>query len=126
MTTFPGLLVGHWIGDFLYQSREVAENKSKSNVVLARHVLGYSWVFISFAFLDVCIFNDSSFTGIQWMQFITTNALLHFVTDYFTSRMTTKAYQAGDMKRFWNIIGIDQCIHTVCLYLTYRALGGMA
>lgn len=126
MTTFPGLLVGHWVGDFLYQSREIAENKGKSNVVLAKHVVMYSWAFISFAFVDVCVFNKSSFTGIQWVQFIVTNALLHFVTDYFTSRMTTKAYQDGDMKRFWNIIGIDQCIHTTCLYLTYRGLGGIA
>lgn len=119
--TFAGILFGHWMGDFLMQSREIAENKGKSNLVLAKHVLMYSSVFFQYALLDHFLWKNTSdhYSLEQWMLFILINAVLHFITDYITSRMTTKAYQDGDMKRFWNIIGIDQWIHAACLYWTW-------
>jgi hypothetical protein len=122
--TFPGILFGHWLGDFVMQSREIAENKGKSNLVLAKHVLIYSSVFVQYALLDKFIFvgKENHYSLAQWIPFILVNAVLHFITDYVTSRMTTKAYQAGDMKRFWNIIGIDQWIHATCLYMTWYAM----
>ena len=116
--TFPGILFGHWLGDFVMQSRDIAENKGKSNLVLAKHVLIYSSVFVQYALLDKFIFvgKGNHYSLAQWIPFILINAVLHFITDYVTSRMTTKAYQAGD------IIGIDQWIHATCLYMTWYCM----
>ena len=94
----------HFIADFVLQSDRVAVAKSSDNIVLAAHVFIYSLPFI----------------WCGW-QFVAVNAVAHFITDYVTSRITSRLWLK---KRHWFfvVIGADQAIHLSTLFATYAWL----
>lgn len=92
-----GLIVSHFVGDFLLQSDEIAKTKSKSNTALGTHVLLYG---IPFLWMGV------------WFYVIT--VLLHSMVDYITSRWSSYMY-SRDVHWFFVIIGLDQMIHMLSL-----------
>lgn len=94
----------HFIADFVLQCDRVAIGKSKSNLVLLEHVLTY---ILPFALLPV-----------PW-QFLVVNGVLHFMTDFCTSRMTSYLWQKNLRHWFFVTIGFDQAIHMTCLVATY-------
>lgn len=100
------LLFLHYISDFLFQTRHIAETKSKSLKSLSIHCGLYSILFI----LTV-----GPIYGIL-------NMVLHFIVDFTTSKFTTYFYQKEDMKMFWNIIGFDQLLHAIILITSYNFL----
>lgn len=106
------LLFSHFVGDFVCQSRYIAENKSKSWLVLTFHVF----------ILTICIYLMSltlgwlfgyESSGILLLSLI--NGVLHFCTDAATSRITTYFYKKGDMHKFFTTIGADQFLHSITL-----------
>ena len=92
----------HFVADFIFQSDTVAKGKSSSNKILAYHVSLYALPFLVFGPLFAII-----------------NALLHFVTDWCTSRATSYLWQHNKRHWFFVVIGLDQAIHMTCLILTY-------
>jgi len=96
----------HTLSDFVLQSDAVAKAKSSSNKILALHVLIYSAPMLIFG-----------------IWFALANYALHFITDYFSSRATTKLWVAGERHWFFVVIGIDQAIHFTCLLVTFPLLG---
>lgn len=107
MNTWPflALIWIHFLMDFVLQSRYTAEMKSKSNAVLLAHVVTYS--------LPLAVFG---------ILFAVVNGGLHFLTDWITSRLTTRYYLSNRMKLFWVTIGADQAVHMTCLLLTFEYL----
>ena len=101
----------HWIGDFILQSDWHSKNKSKSNFVLAQHVLLYS---IPFACLGFFIP-----VSVAW---IAINAVGHFATDFVTSRATSKLWDNKEVHWFFVVIGLDQAIHFTTLFISYSLL----
>ena len=125
--TFSTVLFTHFLADFVYQSREIATTKSSNNIALLKHVGIYAGVFAMTSVLEIFVFkrlwNENNSIGIdRHIAFISINVVLHFVTDYFTSRASTQAYEAGDMHRFWCIIGFDQMLHATTLYYLWKGL----
>lgn len=100
----------HFVSDFCFQSREVAANKSKDVKVLARHVLEYS---VCFLVMGVWL----PIMAVIWFAMV--NFALHFATDFISSKLSSRMYVAGNMERFWDVIGIDQAVHITCLLTTY-------
>lgn len=95
----------HWFADFILQSDRIAINKSSSNEILLWHVTLYGVCFIGFGF-----------------AFAFVNAVLHFITDWITSRITKKLWVAEKRHWFFVVIGVDQAIHMTCLFATYEIL----
>jgi len=93
----------HFISDFVFQSNYVAQNKSKSNKILLKHVSIYSILFI------IAI---SPLYGIL-------NGFIHFCIDYVTSRITSKLWNSKQTHWFFITIGFDQLLHILTLYITY-------
>lgn len=92
----------HFIGDFIFQSDEVAKRKSSENKVLFIHVVYYMVPFVIFGV-------------VFWLV----NFVFHFLTDYVSSRLTSRLYQAGERHWFFVVIGADQALHMTALFLSY-------
>lgn len=110
---FICLLVVHWFGDFVLQTHWQASNKSKRNDALAAHVGVYTF---TLAVGTLLIFSQGRNSRIA--IFFLLNGVLHLVTDYFTSRASSKLYAKQDWHNFFVVVGFDQLIHQVTLALT--------
>jgi hypothetical protein len=116
-TFYVWLLFCHFVGDFVFQSRYMAENKSTSFKVLAYHVAVYM-IFVSFG---------ACFAGWTWslLGFILVNFGLHYLTDAVTSRITAYFWSVKNSKAFFTTIGFDQFIHAASLLVTARLFFGV-
>jgi Protein of unknown function (DUF3307) len=102
------LFFGHWVGDYLFQTSNMAVQKSSSIKWLGLHVLTYTVTLSAFSFVFFPL-------GVWW-KFVLLNGLLHGITDFFTSRIA-KQY-AGTPRVFYPILGFDQFIHLATLVYT--------
>ncbi len=109
---FIVILAVHWVADFVLQTHWQASNKSKNLEALSRHVGVYT---ISMMFAIPFIFPDHD-RG--WVLFIAANGVLHFATDYCTSRISSRLYAKQDWHNFFVVIGFDQLIHQTTLAVT--------
>jgi len=111
LVAYLPLLVVHWIADFVLQTHWQATNKSKNNVALSHHVLVYT---ACLGAVSALLFGP----GRLWLLFVAGNGLLHFVTDYCTSRVSSRLYAKQDWHNFFVVVGFDQVIHQLCLAAT--------
>jgi hypothetical protein len=125
MTLPIAVIICHFIFDWVLQNDWMALNKSKNNLVLLSH---------SLVATIYCLWWGPTF----WLS----NLLFHFVTDYFTSRGTSKLWfmrpvpsidgegwtaywvikEPNTRHWFFVLIGFDQLIHYICLAVTYKLL----
>ncbi len=121
----------HWVADFIFQADDWANNKSKSNSHLFSHVITYSTIWL----IPICILlgigrpNETT----EWyvyssIIFFLVTFCCHFITDYITSRIVSrrfeKKYYGSPIPNFgaFTVIGFDQVLHYVQLFLTYYLL----
>lgn len=108
----------HWVADFHMQTEDMATKKSKSNYWLTMHVLVYTGVtvlFWHFTFMQPAIY-----TLKEYFYFANFIFWTHWITDYFTSRMTSKLYAQNRYHDFFVVIGFDQLLHTAELLAAYK------
>jgi len=119
------ILFWHWVADFVAQTHEMATNKSTSNKWLTKHIIAYGQhlMYGSIPFLIFGFINDESYAFVISL-YVMANMVLHWVTDYFTSRWTSKLWAKKDIHNFFVVIGLDQLIHMFCLLLTYKWIIG--
>jgi Protein of unknown function (DUF3307) len=108
------LAVLHYLGDFILQSHKMSMNKSKDNAVLFQHVIAYCSPFILIIFLE-----PNHWAG---PVFVVANLVLHFCTDYCTSRWSSRLWKKNEYHWFFCVIGFDQLIHMTTLVLTFNYL----
>lgn len=117
MKLFLALLVVHWVADFVLQTHWQAQNKSNRADALALHVGTYTLV-LSFASFVLM--------GIDGIIFAYVNGVMHFWTDYVTSRWSSRLYAKQDWHNFFVVIGFDQLVHQLTLAGTLYCCGGIA
>ena len=123
MVQFIWLLAVHWFADFVLQTHWQAQNKSKNLNALARHVGVYSaalliaipWIFPG----------DLRDHVSRWLAFTVLNGILHFGTDFLTSRASAIFSKNGDWHNFFVVVGFDQLIHQLTLAGTMMLIFGM-
>lgn len=109
----------HWFGDFVCQTRWMADNKSKNLQALTLHVMTYSFVL----FIGILCFKFTPWGDFRINElpvFIAVNFVLHWLTDITTSQFTKYFWAKKDIHKFFATIGFDQFIHQVCLLVTAR------
>jgi hypothetical protein len=108
-----GLLAVHWLADFVLQSHWMSVNKSKRIDALATHVAVYTGTLLVGAGL---IFGVRQ--TVPLLLFVGVNGLLHFATDFVTSRITSRLWQLKREHDFFVVVGLDQLIHQATLAAT--------
>ena len=146
---FLALLVVHWHADFVCQTHWQASNKSKNNVALFEHVAVYG---LCLLFATMLIFTEHG--PARGFGFVIVNAVLHFATDWCTSRITSRLFMKqfafvdivmpplliGPFEKrteprlmmkydfnlhwFFVVVGLDQLIHQLTLAGTMLAFYG--
>ncbi len=107
---FSLILLAHWTGDYAFQTSKMAVGKSQHIKWLAFHVLVYTLV--------LCVFSIFLFSIKLAIFYTLLNGVLHGITDFFTSKLAAKYNQTPRI--FFPVLGMDQLIHTITLYLTYQ------
>lgn len=111
------MMLNHWVADFIFQTDHQAQNKSKSNWALFKHVFTYtlSWTVVGLIF---------GYTVTQILQFSMITFVTHFATDYLTSRLNTYLYNKKQIHNFFVSVGFDQWLHLAQLVMTYHYVVG--
>lgn len=116
-----GILVFHWLGDFVFQSDKDAKGKSTKIQCLFSHTMTYSlimWIF----FISIFTFNPNRvsqyFVCLAWLITLSSHTLI----DFYTSKLNSKLWVSGNMHYFFVSIGFDQILHYIQLYLTVKYL----
>lgn len=114
------ILGAHFLSDFVCQTHEMSIKKSKSLLWLSYHVLVYTSV------TTLCW---SLFFGYKMNDLITTIPMIfiatfisHWITDYFTSKWTSRLWAEEKVHDFFVVIGLDQLIHAITLIITFNYL----
>lgn len=109
------LMCTHFWGDFVMQTHWMATNKSKSIKALSAHVGVYTGFIAVFA-LSVALGGYMTILGAG--AFIAINSVLHFMTDFCTSRITSRYWSQGKLHEFFVVVGLDQLLHFVFLFIS--------
>lgn len=109
------ILVIHFVADFLCQTDKMAINKSKSLYWLSMHVLAYTGVLLVGSFIAFRVFSWEII-----LAYAGVNGALHFITDFFTSKLTSRLWEQQSKHWFFVAVGFDQLIHYCCLLGTYQ------
>src|SRR5688572_16954771 len=109
------MLLTHWLADFCLQTDEQAKGKSTSVKLLTFHVATYS---LMMGISGLFYFGDWRkcliFAGITFVA--------HWITDFITSRIGKPFWAKGDYHNGFVVVGFDQVLHYVQLYLTINWL----
>jgi hypothetical protein len=115
MITTVLILFTHFVADFIFQTEKQATKKGTSNWLLTAHVITYGIGLTIFAQLWIG-------NTLQTFCWVFCNMILHWITDFVTSRINSHLWKKGKENWFFVGIGADQFIHHACLLLTYEAL----
>lgn len=111
----------HFIGDFICQTDEMVKGKSTNLNHLTNHIFVYGEVLTVMITLLLVVVSLMGY-WVPWYKvigYILINMFLHWVTDYFTSKMTAKLWTEKRVRDFFIIIGVEQLIHSFCLIISF-------
>jgi hypothetical protein len=118
------LIFAHFWADFVVQTRSMAKMKSKSVKYLTLHVLAYSLMFLAILFVAHPLLMITGYKTI--ILFVSFNFVMHWMTDYVSSKVSSACHVKHQETKdgawehlFWVVIGFDQLIHMVTLFLSY-------
>ena len=118
MTILIILFAIHWIFDYVFQARSIADTKWDSIYSLTTHALIYSIGLIIFL-ISVAGFHGEISRN-NFFMFIFMNTLFHWITDFFTSKATHMYYENKNYHAFFCVLGFDQLLHITALLSTVQ------
>lgn len=109
----------HWVSDFVLQTHHMSTRKSSSNYYLTLHVIVYTFSTIVLWSFILPLLSVKLAAGPVWLAFLLI-FVTHWITDYFTSRRTSKLYKEEKYHDFFVVIGFDQVLHYTQLLLIFN------
>lgn len=128
LTVIFSILFIHFFADFICQDEKWALGKSKNWSDLLSHTFTYSSVWLGVGSLYWFMNNETNAFQLPIFYFTIITFICHTVQDYFTSKVTSKLYAEKKFGSsipnlgFFSVIGFDQFLHYVQLFLTYYFL----
>ena len=123
------IIVLHFIGDWLLQSRWMGNNKSKFNVegwqAWAIHTLTYTITMLAGISIFSYIYDYNTFVSVVIPQWVLLNGLLHGIQDKITSNITHKLFEQKKEHGFFTVIGFDGMLHYLTLFISARLMLGL-
>lgn len=119
------LLTVHFVADFMFQSGQMANNKSTDNKWLTWHIFTYTLIWGGIMGI-YCISQNYGFKN--WAVFVIITFISHWITDYFTSKVVREKFNrkeyGADVPNLgaFSIIGFDQLLHYIQIFITYKLL----
>lgn len=108
------ILLIHYIADYLFQVEKWAQSKSHNVLALMKHIVTYMLVFGFLLFFCLPISINSL------ILFLLVNGFIHFWVDFTTSKITHSLYNTQNWFWFFKVLGIDQLIHFITLFITLK------
>lgn len=120
------IVIFHYLGDWVYQTRYMADNKSKNWRALTAHISVYS-LFLFYGAITWAALAELPVREYFWIivLWVIVNSVLHGITDNITSRITSHFYQKQNFKRFFDTIGFDGMIHYLTLWISAKLILGL-
>ena len=119
------ILAIHYFADFIMQDNYMAQNKWHSNIALIHHTSIYTAVWAIFGVIWV-IFHLNEYSSWHFTYFILIIFVFHTIQDWVTSKIThelsIRASANNNWHNFFVVIGFDQLLHYVQLFLTFKLL----
>jgi hypothetical protein len=116
---FVILAIIHYIADYLLQSREIADNKSKNIKYLLIHGSEYTLSFGLLIALSLVMFMQI-LPIILVIKYSVINGVIHTIIDFFTSQLSSKFYAKKNYSGFFRVLGLDQLLHITTIILTFN------
>jgi len=121
-----GILLIHYLADFILQTDKQARGKSKNWKDLLSHTKMYSFIWLVAGCLYLYV-KYQSFTPprelcVNVLYFTLITFVCHTITDYFTSNEVAKYFNNQNYHIAFVVIGFDQFLHYAQLFLTYYLL----
>jgi hypothetical protein len=121
------IMLGHFFADFVCQTEEMATKKSKDMWWLSYHVGVYTTIMSFWTILLVMVIHGfiletsppSTFFLFSLWCFIFVG---HWITDFISSKITSRLWKKGDTHNFFVVIGFDQWLHLVQLLIIYKVV----
>ena len=114
-------LLIHYLADFALQTNDQATKKgigySFYNKWLLYHVGTYSFIWL---FAIVTISQIYNLTVWGCLYFVSITFILHYITDWITSRIGKPFWEKNDYHNGFMVVGIDQVLHYVQLHYTFK------
>lgn len=108
------ILIIHYIADYLFQVEKWAQNKSHNVLALSKHIVTYMFIFGFLLFF--CLFLSIN----PLILFLLINGFIHFWIDFTTSKITHSLYNKQNWFWFFKVLGIDQLLHYITLFITLK------
>ncbi|MEI6752431.1 MAG: DUF3307 domain-containing protein [Paludibacter sp.] len=110
------LIFLHIIGDSVLQNQKLRQQKIESVLYLLKHVGIYILVFVIFSPIILGL------TLIQTLMFCLVTALLHFVEDYFFTKIKKHYWDSNDYNYVATFSVIEHVLHVILLIATFMIM----
>lgn len=119
------ILAIHYFADFIMQDNWMAQNKWKNNNALLCHTSIYTGIWFLCGIIYV-LFNLNEYTPWHLTYFMLITFTFHTIQDWITSKITHELSITASINRNWHnffvVVGFDQLLHYVQLFLTFKLL----
>jgi len=113
------IMFAHWLADFVCQTSWMANNKSKNVFALFSHAAVYTGVLL-YMLLMLAVHIDQQECIECILKFGLLNGFAHFCIDGVTAPINKYLWSKNWTHKFFCMIGFDQFIHFVFLYVTMK------
>jgi len=123
------ILIAHFVADFMLQTHYMASNKSENVWVLVQHIITYTiafFIIFGSSWFILSWFFEPTVSAEIWLKLTIgislINGILHYLIDFFTSKITKHLWNKKQYHNFFVIIGLDQLLHTSLLVISFAQM----